>query len=46
MVYFRKSPYYKRWYYLSIFGWKPFSRFNHGGWMYFNWKWIKHHANV
>lgn len=44
MIYLRKHEHSRGWYYLSIFGWQPFARFGHGGWVCLNWKWLRTHA--
>ena len=31
------------WYYVDLFGWRPFENCKHGGWMCLNAKWFRHH---
>lgn len=31
------------WYYFDLFGWLPFARFNHGGWVVLSFQWWRDH---
>ena len=41
MVYLRKRAASWRWWYLSLFGWRPFAFLRHGGWVYLSLPWFK-----
>lgn len=32
------------WYYFATGEWQPFARFQHGGWVYLNWRWLRQYA--
>lgn len=32
------------WYYFAIGEWQPFKRFQHGGWFYLSWLWLRRFA--
>lgn len=31
------------WYYVDLFGWRPFERFMHGGWIALSPAWVRRH---
>lgn len=43
-VYLRRmKPHRPGWYYLDLFGWRPFETFNHGGWVFIRIDWMRRH---
>lgn len=40
-VYIRRGQ--PGWYYVDLFGWRPFEHFNHGGWVAIHLSWASRH---
>lgn len=46
MIYVRRHPYSRGWYYVSLLGWQPFARFGAGGWLYLDRRWLRDKWNA